>query len=248
MASTVRLALVALAIVLLLSQAAASAPLPGQRVHGQAELAYMAASDIYRYLADVNLWFDFGSWKKATFFFDGGVLVYASQDEDRGFQPDRLRGTLELGSYVPQQKNTYYFYVKHQSFHDIDSFDNSDESYEIYTLAYRRHERPVTLFASAGKFENQHDNDYDWEFLFWFEVPRIGMAGKDPLYLSGSARHVTETDNPTGRDGFTDFTAEFGIQTTPGLRFFTAYRQIHDINRFNGLTDHELLLGMRYGW
>lgn len=222
-------------------------PVPSNKVHGRADAAYFVINSVFRYEADVNLWFDFGQYKDFVFFFNGGLLVYAEDNSDKTFQPRRLRGTLEPGTYLRKNRNTYYFYIKHQSFHDIDTFDNLDEAYEIYTLAYKYSGNP-TFFVSAGKFLNTDDVDYDWEFVGWFEYPNLFHKSHNPVYFSGSVRRVEETGDLSDRNGFTDFTSELGVETAPGLRYYTGYRVIHDVNRFDGATDHEWAVGIKYLW
>ena len=119
-------AFVSIALLLILIMAAPLSAAPGvgsPKIHGDASAGYYATSEVYRYAADVNLNFDFGAYKDVKFAFDCGIRTLIKADAGTSFQPDRYRGTLEPSARLKRGKDTYEFFIKHQSFHDIDRFD-----------------------------------------------------------------------------------------------------------------------------
>jgi hypothetical protein len=219
---------------------------PETKIHGELVAGAYPISDVYKYAADLNVWFDFGAWNPAKFYFNGGILTLIKANSNKGFQPDRYRGTLELGARLPEGKKSYSLFLKHQSFHDIDRFDGITESYEILGLKYSL-ANPWNLTVSAGNYVHKEDVDYQWDFGASVDNGCVAVCSGKPLYGAASAHYVTES-GITGRDHFLDYSAEIGVETHAGVRYFMSYRQVHDINQFNGETDHGLLVGVRYKW
>lgn len=218
-----------------------------RHTHGTIETDWLASSDAYRYSADLNVSFDFGGWKGAHFNVGGGILTLIKHTNEHSFQPDKYRGTIEPSIYWPRGNNVLILSVRHQSFHTIDRPRDDRESYELYNVGYQRRGDP-NFRLTAGKYEHRIDNHYDWDFLAQVDTACLGGCGIGKFYASGIAHYVTESGNPTGRSNFFDYSLEGGIQTVEGIRYFTSYRQIHDIDRVNGITDNELLFGLRFMW
>lgn len=218
-----------------------------QKIHGSAELGWFAVSDIYRYIADVDVAFNFGTWNNTYFKFRGGILTYIESTEQQGFQPSRFRGTLEGSANLPKGTGIYSFIARHQSYHAIDSSDPTQESYELYMLGY---ERPGTpdYRLTVGKYSDHDEVDYQWDIFAEADVIPLSTFRSGIIYTSGWIHGVTENGSLPNRDGFIDYSLELGIKTKGGVRYFTAYKEIHDINQFNGITDHQLELGLKYIW
>ncbi|MDO8682303.1 MAG: hypothetical protein Q7N50_02315 [Armatimonadota bacterium] len=233
--------------VLAQSEAIPQPTLFGTHVHGDIMAGYYAQSDVYDYLADINIWFDYGSAKGAKLYFYGGILTLIKSTDEESFEPDRYRGTLEPGIRLQRGNSSYEFFIKHQSFHDIDRFDDLDETYEIYGLRYRK-AGPWNYTLSAGKYENKDDVDYDWDYYASLDNACIRVCNGKPIYTALSLHGVTEDGSLANRDDFLDYSLEVGLQSSLGIRYFANYRQTHDIDRFNGATDHGIILGVRYAW
>lgn len=228
------------------AQTSGPRPYCTEHTHGRVEGGYLAASDLYTYSVDLNVDFDIGAWKEARFAFGGGILLYADSDEQM-FQPDRFRGTFEPQVYTVKGPDIYAFSIRHQSFHDVDSLPPGSMSYEIINLSYLHRGRP-NIWAQLGKFINQHGVDYEWNAYLDIDTGYIGRCRYGPVYVRGTGRYVGESGQIPDRHEFFDYNLETGLQTTSGVRYFTAYRQIHDINEFDGVTDHQWVIGIRYVW
>jgi hypothetical protein len=210
------------------------------------EAGWWITGEPYRYIADINLAFDFGSWKKTEFNIGGGVLTLIQDTDEDNFQPDRYRGTIELAAYHPKGPQAYIFSIRHQSFHTIDRPNPTDESYELYNVGWQRAGAPNLRFA-VGYYAHRTDVDYQWDFLAQVDTVCLGYCKAGMFYGSATGHFVTE-DGDIDRDNFFDYNLEAGIQTQAGTRFFLAKRLIHDIDQFNGLTQNGLILGVKYLW
>jgi hypothetical protein len=233
-------------IVVLRMSAFAEPGVPESKIHGDISAGYYSISNVYKYAADLNVWFDFGAWNPAKFYFSGGVLTLIKSDKAEGFQPDRYRGTLELGARTQRGKNNLSLFLKHQSFHDIDRFDGITESYEILGLKYSV-ANPWNPTISAGNYVHKLDVDYQWDLRASVDNGCVGICSGKPIYGAASVHYVTES-GVTGRDNFVDYTAEIGLETHYSVRYFLQYQNIHDIDSFNGRTEHGLVVGARYKW
>jgi hypothetical protein len=219
---------------------------PFSRIQGYVEAGGYAISDVYKYSADVNLAFDFGSWNQVRFNFYGGILTLIDSDSEDGFQPERYRGTLQPSAYIRNDLNVYSFAIRHQSYHNIDSpLGDAKESYELYNIGYQWLGRTYVAFI-VGKYANRTNVDYDWDFYLNVSTACIGRCRYRPFYVAGIGHYVIE-DGPS-RGSFFDYELEVGYQNPSGVRFFTSVRQIHDINKPNGITDQEWVFGIKYVW
>jgi hypothetical protein len=219
-----------------------------KNIHGSLELGYLATSKVYRYVADVNVGFDFGSWRGAKFNFGGGILTLVRSGSGDDFQPDRYRGTIEPAIYLPKGRSAYIFSIRHQSFHSIDKPSDGKESYELYNAAYQ-HAGPPNIRIAIGKYINRKHVDYNWEVLAQVDTACLGYCKFGKFYVSGLAHYVKESsDSLSGRDSFTDVSLEAGIESKSAIRYFVALRQIHDIDRFLGTTDNQVLIGTKILW
>jgi hypothetical protein len=211
------------------------------------EADWFAASDIYKYKIDVNVDFEIGSWKQARFALGGGILTYIEGSDTNAFQPSRYRGTVEPQVYLERGCDIYSFSVRHQSYHSIDSLPSGAESYELYNLGYLHRGRPNICFQ-IGRYGNQNGVDYEWNGFLDVDTGYIGRCRYGPFYVKGTLQYVRESGEIPDRHQFFNYILEMGVQNTSGVRYFTAYRQIHDVNQFNGITDHEWAFGVRYVW
>jgi hypothetical protein len=238
-----------LPVLLLISQSAVPAQTPsnGSRVRGNLSFGYYASSDVYRYAADVNAWLNYGWYNDARFYFRGGILTQIKGGDGESFQPDRFRGTLETGAALSRGRSNYTFFIRHRSYHDIDRYDGLDESYEIYGVQYCRKDL-CNLTFSAGAYQNTRDVDYDWDFLISFSEPVVGHIKGRPVYISGDIHRITEDGSLPDRDGFWNYSAEVGLESPVGVKYFVSYRKVNDVDRFDGVTDRQILTGIRYQW
>ncbi|HOP80617.1 MAG TPA: hypothetical protein PLZ21_08655 [Armatimonadota bacterium] len=217
------------------------------RTHGSVEFGWYASSDVYKYIADLNTVFTFGSWGDAKFSFRGGILTLIKSTDEDSFQPDRYRGTLEPGIYWETDKNIWAFSIRHQSFHTIDRAPPFDESYELYNISYQRLGSP-NILLSVGKYLNTNDVDYEWDYFAQIDTGCIGVCRYGDIYFSALGHYVDEGTELSTRSSFFDYNLEVGIQTKNNVRYFTAYRLIHDVDQFDGVTDNQWLIGVKYIW
>lgn len=215
--------------------------------HGNVEAGWYASSEIYKYLADLNVAFDFGSWHDARFNFRGGILTYIKTTDEDSFQPDRYRGTIEPAVYLQRNDNVYSFSIRHQSFHAIDRVPTFDESYELYNLTYQKTGLP-NFTVSLGKYLNTNEVDYNWDLFAEIDTGCVGGCRYGKFYGTITGHFVDEDEDLSTRSSFFDYNLEAGIQTSLGVKYFTAYRVIHDIDQFDGTMDRQWVFGMKYIW
>lgn len=223
-----------------------------KNTHGCVITGYAPTNDVYRYVADINVSFDYGSWHKYKFNFGGGVLTLIESGCDgNSFQPDRYRGTVEPAVYLPRDHSAYIFSIRHQSYHAIDRTQDpvgGKVSYELYNLAYQMAGSPNLRFA-IGKFTNVQYADYSWDFLAQADTVCLGYCKAGKFYMSATANFVTETgSNQSGRSNFFDYSLEAGIEAKSAIRYYVAYNQIHDIDMFDGKTEIGPLAGIKIYW
>lgn len=226
------------------------APVPyslAARTHGNVELGWYASSDLYEYIADVNVAFDFGSWGDARFNIGGGILTLIKNTDAESFQPDRYRGTIEPAAYIQKGSDIYLLTVRHQSFHTIDRPPPLEESYELYSLGYQ-HLGPTNIRAVVGRYLNRQDVDYQWDAFLEISNACLGTCRYGRIYGSVTGHYVDEDESLSDRGSFFNFSLEAGVQTPVGVRYFVAYRRIHDIDQFNGVADDGILIGVKYLW
>ncbi len=222
--------------------------LADKAVHGTASFGALLGGHVFDSAGNLGATFPLGHIKKSRIYFLGDLYTYVKNPGGQRFQPRRIIYTLEPGYYWEHRDAGYRFFIKHQSFHLIDqpAIGPESESYELYGLSYRQLSSPH-LYASVGKYLNKRVVDYNWDFAAsatWDLQP----WGRTEPYLHGWLHHVTESDHPTGRSGFTDYAAEFGVRFSTGMIPFARYEFLNDIDRFAGSSDHHTLLGLRYTW
>lgn len=259
---TVRLLIALLAISSAPALAQLAPPFPYPRpaptdivknTHGGVALGVSPTNEVYRYVADINVSFDFGSWHKYKFNFGGGILtlIRSGCADGNDFQPDRFRGTVEPAIYLPSDHSAYIFSIRHQSYHSIDRTQDpvgGKESYELYNLAYQTAGSPNLRF-SIGKYANVQHCDYSWDFLAQADTVCLGYCRAGKFYISGTVQFVTETgENESNRDNFFDYSLEVGIEAKSAIRYYLAYNQIHDIDKFDGKTEIGPLVGVKIYW
>jgi len=214
-------------------------------VRGKAMFGVLGGSDLYDSVGNLGATFDIGDVKGGDIYFFGDVLTWITNPKLTDFEPRRVVYTLEAGYISPVDDQRYSLFVKHQSFHDVDSSDGIDESYELYGFRYRISDEPAILLR-VGKYANRSAVDYDWDFAVG-SATSLGSISDRQLYASAWVHHVTESGNPD-RDGFTDYFIEVGVEFLSGIDVFVRYELLHDLDRFDGTTDHHLVLGTKYIW
>jgi len=161
------------------------------------------------------------------------------------FRPKKIVYTIEPGYTVKRGERRYRFFVKHQSFHDVDVFDEFTESYELYGVNFTLEGEDKKSF-SFGRYLNNRVVDYDWDFAVSL-THVLGSVHDKPLYGHVWLHYVVEDSNALDRDSFTDYAAEVGIRMRGGITAFARYEFLHDIDSFCGASDHHVMLGTRYG-
>lgn len=216
----------------------------GNVVHGTAFFGAAIGSKPYDTAGNLGATFHLGQWGSGMIYFNGDIWTWIENRTATEFKPRRIEYTLEPGYYQVKGNNAYRFFVKHQSFHNVDFLGGENEGYELYGVSYRRLSKPK-FYLAAGKYMNRRVVDYDWDFAgsLTFDLPPLG--GRD-TYFELWAHHVTE--NKSSRNGFTDYAAELGVEYESGITLFGRYELLHDIDRFMGTTDHHVLTGIRYNW
>lgn len=217
------------------------------RIHGSVEGGWYASSDIYKYIADLNVSFDFGRWKDARIAFRGGILTLIKTTDEDNFQPDRYRGNLEPFIYLHRGDDTYAFSIRHQSFHTIDRAPTLEESYELYNISYQHRGVPHYRIA-VGRYANRQDVDYEWDILAEIGTDCLGLCRYGPIYGTAIGHFVTESETLSDRGSFFDYSLEIGVETQADVKYFTALRLVHDIDQFDGQTDHQWVVGIKYNW
>lgn len=222
-------------------------PMPDDKsVHGKVFFGVVSGSDIYDAAGNIGATFDIGVVDKGSLYFSGDIFTYLEvKDGFSDFNPRRIIYTLEPGYVRVRGNSAYRFFIKHQSFHDVDSSDELDESYELYGLSYKSAGNPE-FYIAAGKYLNVKDVDYEWDFTAsaTFDLQIIRNRS---TYFHAWVHHITE-DGTIDRNGFTDYAGELGISFKNNLTWFARYELLHDIDRFNGLTDNHAIIGARYIW
>lgn len=223
---------------------------PPKALHGDIMIGFAPVKTVHTFTIDVNLHFDYGNWESAKFFFNGGILTLVKSGTGTdGFQPDRYRGTLETGARWEKPNGDLEVFVKHHSYQDIDHFDQIKESYEILGVRYKSSlPGPVNTMVSLGKYTNLGDLDYSWDFAASADTSLAECPRKNRIYYAADIHVVTENGESSTRNGFIDYGLEAGIQNRESVRYFVAYRLIHDIDRFNGETEKAFQIGTRYRW
>lgn len=214
-------------------------------VRGKAMFAVMGGSDTYDTVGNLGATFRIGNLLGGDLYFFADMLTWIENPSASEFQPRRIVYTLEAG-YTPKAvENRTTLFVKHQSFHDVDSFDGMDESYELYGLRYRVREEPH-VWLRIGKYLNRTVVDYDWDYIVGLQSD-IGTMGNNLLYGFALLHYVTE-DGSSGRDGFVDWALETGLDFQNSITLFLRNEQLHDVDRFAGITDTYTTLGIKYEW
>ena len=213
-------------------------------VHGTAFFGAAPGGKPFNTAGNLGATFHLGAWGNGALYFNGDVWTWVKHASGNRFEPKRLIYTLEPGYYRENGKSAYRFFIRHQSFHDVDFFGGENEAYELYGASLRHAGKPQ-VYIQVGKYLNKRVVDYGWDFAgsLTFDLP---PWGKKDTYLELWAHHVT--GKRASRDGFTDYAAEFGVQYRSGITLFGRYESLHDIDRFLGKTDHHVLTGIRYNW
>lgn len=218
-----------------------------QAVHGTAFFGWTLGSDLYNTAGDLGATLPLGHTENGKPYFFGDMFTWIRNPSGDEFQPRRIIYTLEAGYYwEPEEDIGLRAFVKHQSFHDEDMYDCMDESYELYGVTYRK-KGPPDYFGRIGLYLNKRGVDYQWDIAAAATFPLSPVWNKE-TYIHFWLHQVTEHGNPTGRGGFLDYAAEAGIIFDTGVVLFTRYEYLHDINCFNGDSDHHFLTGVAYHW
>jgi len=215
-----------------------------QLVHGTAFIGILPGSDVFDTAGSLGVTFDVGQLGAGGLYLFTDIFTWID-NAGLDFEPMRVIYTLEAGCSPPRGEGRYSFFIKHQSFHDIDTFDDIDESYELYGARYRFGGSPQ-WYVRAGKYLNRSTVDYDWDLAASVTYD-LRPIRERPTYAHAWVHHVFE-EGDVGRDEFTDYAVELEVRLHSGLIPFLRYELLHDIDRFNGASDHHLMLGTRYRW
>ncbi|MHB0912717.1 MAG: hypothetical protein ACYC2Y_04640 [Armatimonadota bacterium] len=218
-------------------------PPPLNFAHGRASFMMLLNSDLYDAAGDLGATFRLGSAGEGSFYFLGDMFTWIDIKSNLDFNPQRIEYTLEPGYAIQHGRGIYSFFVKHQSFHDVDFTDDIDESYELYGARYSR-TGSHDMMLRVGKYLNTRDVDYDWD-LAGQAIFYTKQSDDERTYLKVWAHHVTVEGN---RSDFTDYAGEVGIEYRSGATVFVQYAFLHDLDRANGQSEHLLLVGPRYEW
>lgn len=205
----------------------------------------IVAGQVYNSFGNLGATFDIGNLGGGRFYFFPDILTWIKNPNTSEFEPRRVEYTLEVGYFSPGADHRLSFFIKHQSFHDVDSFDGIQESYELYGARYLTMKDP-SIVLRVGKYLDVRTVDYDWDFAL-SATSHIGNVGARPLSASATLHSVTEKGS-RARNGFTDYSAEISLEFRSGIDLFLRYETMHDINRFAGTTDHHGIVGTRYVW
>ncbi len=187
-------------------------------------------------------------FKKATaagecFYFFGDIFTWI-KNKGTQFMPGRVIYTIEPGYITTRGKLRWRAFIKHQSFHEIDSFDQLNEMYELYGVSFQQLSESL-WYVSVGKYLNRRIVDYRWD-LATSVTRKIGSLNENNLYGHIWLHYVTEhRGNAMHRDGFTDYAIESSVDFKNGLIGFLRYEVLHEIERFGGTTDSHFVLGVR---
>jgi len=215
-------------------------------VHGTATFEILLGSHVYNTAGNLGATFPLGTARSGRFYFYADMLTWIRNPGDSRFEPRRIVYTLEPGYYIQRDDNRYRFFIKHQSFHNSDTFCDDNESYELYGLSYNSLRRPE-LYVSVGKYVNRCVVDYTWDLVGW-ATWELAQSDSTTTYFHAWLHIVTENDGPRGRNGFTDYAAELGLRFNSGVMLFARYEFLHDVDRFAGESDHRLIPGITYTW
>lgn len=215
-------------------------------VHGTATFEVVTGSQLYNTRGNLGATFPLGAAKSGRFYFNADMLTWIQNPGHSRFSPRRVVYTLEPGYYVQRDDNRYRFFIKHQSFHNSDTFCQDNESYEIYGLSYDSLRNPELHFA-IGKYVNRCVVDYSWDLVGW-ATWKLAQSDSSATYFHVWLHTVIEGDGPRGRNGFMDYAAVLGLEFNGGIMLYARYEFLHDIDCFAGRSDHHLLTGITYTW
>jgi hypothetical protein len=216
----------------------------GEVVHGTAFFGAVIGSDLYNSAGNLGATFHLGSWKPGILYFNGDVWTWIENGADNSFKPRRILYTLEPGYYRQKGNDAYRFFIKHQSYHNVDFFGGMNEAYELYGVSYRHLDKPK-VYLELGTYQNKRIVDYSLDIAASLTLD-LPPWNDRATYLEIWGHHVTETGST--RNGFTDYAAELGFAYRNGITLFGRYEYLHDINHFDGIADHHVLTGIRYRW
>lgn len=217
----------------------------GKTANGTASYTVILGSELYDSAGHLGATFPIGRSGDGRFYFFGDLHTWVKNPTITDFNPRRIAYTLEPGYYRTSGRNEYRFFIKHQSFHDVDFGDELDESYELYGLAYRRTGSPE-YYLRLGRYYNTVDVDYEWDIAASVELGVSASESRQNL-LKFWVHHVT-ADGSDSRSGFTDYAVEYEIAYRNGLTLFARYQFLHDLDRFDGTSDRHVMVGPRYVW
>lgn len=218
----------------------------GHAANGTAFLGWVGGGHAFNTAGNLGGTFPIGSIHRGEFYFNGDMFTWIRNPRPADFRPRRIIFTLEPGYNLVKNDDEYRFFIKHQSYHNVDFVGPPRESYEMYGFSYRRLRYPL-VGVRVGKYLNRRTVDYDWDFTgsVTFALPD-SMGYKSQLH--GWIHHVTESGNSFGRNGFTDYAVEYSFTINGGLRMITRYEFLHDIESFGSRSDHHVLVGPMYTW
>ncbi|HEY3297170.1 MAG TPA: hypothetical protein VGK34_00830 [Armatimonadota bacterium] len=218
----------------------------GKAANGNATMVWVTGGDVFDSAANLGGTFPVGRIHRGQIYFHADMFTWIDNPSISSFKPRRIFYTVEPGYNWVKNEDEIRFFIKHQSFHDVDIHIGDTESYELIGLNYRKLTNPH-FELRAARYTNNKIVDYTWDFAasMTYDLPKsLGYEA----YLHAWVHHVTESGNDFGRDGFTDWAAEYGFTVNDGLKLFARYENLHDIEYFGSRSDHHFMIGPKYYW
>ncbi|MDI6827727.1 MAG: hypothetical protein QME62_04495 [Armatimonadota bacterium] len=215
----------------------------GSKSSAAAFFGLVPGSKVYDTAGSLGVTFQKETRAGEGFYFFGDIFTWI-KNKGTQFMPRRVIYTIEPGYITTRGKLRWRAFIKHQSFHEIDSFDQLNEMYELYGISFQQVSQPLWC-VSVAKYLNRRVVDYRWD-LATSVTRKIGSLNENDLYGHIWLHHVTEhRGNAMHRDGFMDYAIESSVDFKNGLIGFLRYEVLHDIERFGGTTDSHFVLGVR---
>ncbi|MCL6520060.1 MAG: hypothetical protein K6T99_09510 [Armatimonadetes bacterium] len=204
----------------------------------------ISGSSLYDTAGSLGATFQKKMAKEGSYYFFADIFTWI-ENKGTEFMPRRVIYTIEPGYTTLRGNARWRAFIKHQSFHDVDSFDNLNEAYELYGLSFQQLSEPM-WYISVGKYLNRRIVDYRWD-LATSVTREIGSLKKNRIYGHVWLHYVSEHQgNILHRNDFTDYALETSVDFQNGLVGFLRYELLHDIERFAGTADNHLILGARF--
>ena len=216
----------------------------GTSAHGNASYGVVLGGKLYDSAGNLGVTMPVGRIGKGRIYFMGDIFTWVKNPSLSDFVPKRIQYTLEPGYDYVSQNNEFRLFIKHQSFHDPDTWNMLHQSYELYGIDYRKLGHQQQYELRAGYYVNESCVDYKWDFLAsaTFDLSKACGHG---VYAEVWLHEVT---NGGGRSDFLDYAGEIGMTIHDGFKVFGRYEYLHDLDVYGGASDHHFLIGPKYVW